>query len=112
MTTITDEMMRQRLAAARGYTIVIVKAGPKRHDEGANAIIWEHGRRNFALREDGLLSIVCPISDDSELAGVGIFNAGVEEVRRIMDEDPAVKADILVYEIHPCRAFPGDSLPH
>jgi hypothetical protein len=28
-----------------------------------------------------------------------------------MDEDPAVKAGLLTYEVHPVRGFPGDSLP-
>ncbi|MGA9080638.1 MAG: hypothetical protein WB581_10475 [Halobacteriota archaeon] len=51
-------------------------------------IIWEHGRRNFALRADCVLSIVCAVSDESNVSGVGIFNAPVEEVRKIMDEDP------------------------
>jgi hypothetical protein len=26
-----------------------------------------------------------------------------------MDQDPAVKEGILVYEAYPCRSFPGDS---
>lgn len=111
MTTITDDDMRQMLAATRNYSLVILKIGPHRHDEGANSIIWEHGRRNFALRAEGVLSIVCPISDGSDMAGVGIFDASVEDVRAIMDEDPAVKAGILTYEVHPCRGFPGSSLP-
>ncbi len=111
MTTITDEFMRQRIAATRKYCIVILKAGPKRHEEGVETIIWEHGRRNFALRADGVLSIVCPISDGSDVSGIGIFNATVEEVKKIMDEDPAVQAGVLIYEIHECRGFPGDSLP-
>jgi hypothetical protein len=34
-----------------------------------------------------------------------------EEVVRIMDEDPVVKAGIFTYELHPTRSFPGDSLP-
>jgi hypothetical protein len=74
-------------------------------------IIWEHGRRNFALRDEGVLSIVCPIADGSDVSGVGIFNAGVERVRRIMDGDPGVQAGIFTYEVHPCRSFPGDCLP-
>ena len=111
MTTITDEFMRQRISATRNYCIVILKAGPKKHEEGAEAIIWEHGRRNFALRADGVLSIVCPISDGSNVSGIGIFNATVEEVQKIMDEDPAVQAGVLIYEIHVCRGFPGDCLP-
>ncbi len=111
MTTITDEFMRQRISQTRQYCIVILKAGPKKHEDGAEKIIWEHGRRNFELRAEGVLSIVCPISDGSDVSGVGIFNAPVEEVKKIMDEDPAVKAAVLVYETHPCRGFPGDSLP-
>ncbi len=110
-TTITDEFMRQRISATKNYCIVILKAGPKKNEDGAEKIIWEHGRRNFALRADGVLSIVCPISDGSNVSGVGIFNAPVEEVKKIMDEDPAVKAGVLIYETHACRSFPGDSLP-
>ena len=111
MTTITDDDMRQMLAATRNYSLVILKIGPHRHDEGADGIIWEHGRRNFALRAEGVLTIVCPISDGSDVAGVGIFDASAEDVRAIMEEDPAVQAGILTYEVHPCRGFPGSSLP-
>lgn len=110
-TTISDEFMRQRIAGTRNYCLAILQAGPQRNAEGADKIIWEHGRRNFALRADGLLSIVCPIADGTNVAGVGIFNAPLAEVKKIMDEDPAVKAGILVYEVHVCRGFPGDSLP-
>lgn len=53
-------------------------------------IIWEHG---------------------SELSGLGIFNASVEETKKIMDKDPGVKAGIFVYEVHPCRGFPVSYLP-
>lgn len=111
MTTITDEFMQHMLSKTRQYCIVILKAGPKKNEDGVEKIIWEHGRRNFALRADGVLSIVCPISDGSNVSGVGIFNATVEEVKKIMDEDPGVKAGVFVYEIHACRSFPGDSLP-
>jgi hypothetical protein len=39
------------------------QAGPNRRMEGVDGIIWEHGRRNFSLRADGLLSIICPVGD-------------------------------------------------
>lgn len=110
-TMITDEFMQQMRSTTRNYCIVILKAGPKRHEDGVETIIWEHGRRNHALRADGVLSIVCPIADGSDVAGVGIFNASVEEVKQIMDEDPAVQAGVLIYETHACRSFPGDCLP-
>ena len=111
MIAITDEFMRQMMSTTKNYCIVILKAGPKRNADGVEKIIWEHGRRNFALRAEGVLAIVCPISDGSNVSGVGIFNATVEEVKKIMDEDPGVKAGVFVYEIHECRSFPGATLP-
>lgn len=111
MITISDEFMQQMLATTRKYCVVITKVGPMRNQEGAEKIIWEHVRRNFALRAEELLSIVCPISDGSDVTGIGIFNANVEEVTKIMDKDPGVKAGVIMYEIHSSRSFPGDSLP-
>jgi hypothetical protein len=108
---ISDGFMRERLARSKTYTLVLLRATAKRQAPGADSIIWEHGRRNFALRAQGLLSIVCPVLDDSGWAGVGIFNAPPDEVARIMDEDPGVQAGVFSYEVHPVRGFPGDALP-
>lgn len=110
MATITDDEMRAMLQTVGTYTLVLLYAtGVEVPDQ--QQLIWEHGRRNFSLRADGVLAVVCPMSDDTRLAGMGIFTAGVDEVRRIMDEDPAVMAGIFTYETHPCRGFPGDGLP-
>ncbi len=111
MQAITDDFMRGMIGTAKTYSIVILKAGPTKFEPGVEKIIWEHGRRNFALRAEGLLSIVCPVIDETDVRGVGIFNANVEETGKIMDEDPGVKAGIFVYELHSCRSFPGDCLP-
>ena len=111
MATVTDDYMRQMLTTTRSYCVVILKAGPRRHEPGVEKILWEHGRRNFSLRADGVLSIVCPVADGSGVTGLGIFNASLEEVKKIMDDDPGVKAQVFVYEAHECRSFPGDSLP-
>ena len=111
MTEITDEFMRQMISRTRNYWLVILKHGPNRNKAGVEKIIWEHGRRNFALRAEGLLAIVCPVSDGSDVSGIGIFNATPEVAKRIMDEDPGVKEGVFVYEIHACRSFPGDCLP-
>jgi hypothetical protein len=111
MKTISDEYMREMMGKTKEYCVVILKAGPQRHRQDVMNIIWEHGRRNFTLRDEGVLSIVCPIADGGDVSGVGIFNAGIERVRRIMDGDPGVQAGIFTYEVHPCRSFPGDCLP-
>jgi hypothetical protein len=108
---ITDEYMRSMLQTTKAYTVVILKAGPNKQAEGADAIVWEHARRNFSLRADRLLSIVCPINDGSDVSGVGIFDLDPDETAKVMDDDPGVKAGVFVYELHPCRSFPGDTLP-
>jgi hypothetical protein len=110
MAIITDEFMREVLTKAKTYTVAFLKKTPKLNEPEARAIIWEHGRRNMSLRAGGVLAIVCPVADDSEWAGIGIFDASAEETVRIMDDDPAVKAGVLSYEVHPVRGFPGDSL--
>lgn len=109
-TEITDEYMGNQLQRTRAYSLVVLRPGPRHGDEGTESIIWEHGRRNFELRADGVLAIVCPVGDDS-VSGVGIFDADPDRTREIMDDDPAVRAGVFVYDVHTCRSFPGDSLP-
>jgi hypothetical protein len=110
MTVISDEIMRERLAKTKAYTVVIVRDGPNWQAEDARAILWEHGRQNFALREQGKLCIVCPVIGNGNVRGIGIFDAECGEVEAIMTDDPAVKAGVLTFEIHACRGFPGDAL--
>jgi hypothetical protein len=111
MTAYTDDMMRERLAQAASYTLVVLRQGEKYGTEDAERIIWEHGRRNMVLQADGLMPIVCPVGDGTGLSGIGIFVDGPDKVREIMDGDPAVQAGVLTYSVHPCRGFPGSALP-
>ena len=111
MADISDDFMRDMLGRSKGYSLVLLRDGPNRHADGVQPTLWEHGRRNFALRADGLLSVVCRVADDSGWAGIGIFDAPAEEVARLMDDDPAVRDGVLIYEIHPVSGFPGDGLP-
>jgi hypothetical protein len=108
---ISDEAMVGNLATTRTYTVVILSKGPAYRPPQSDPIIWEHGRRNFALRAAGLLSIVCPVADGTEMAGIAIFNADQPSVEHIMLGDPAVQAGVLTYAAHPARSFPGDCLP-
>jgi hypothetical protein len=110
VTVISDEMMRERLAKTKAYTAVILRDGPNWRAEDARAIVWEHGRRNFELREERKLCIVCPVTGDGEIRGIGIFDAPPQEVEAMMAGDPAIEAGVLSFEIHPCRGFPGDAL--
>lgn len=109
--TITDEHMGDMLGKTKSYTVVLLKKTTKYHEPDAPSVIFEHGRRNFALRAAGKLAIVCPVLDESEWSGVGIFDADVDEVKRLYDADPGVLAGIFTYEAHAVRSFPGDNLP-
>jgi hypothetical protein len=99
------------LKTAKPYTLVVLHSTARQRDADVEKIIWEHGRRNFELRAEGSLAIVCPVRDGTDVAGICIFTANSEETKAIMDGDPAVQAGILRYEIHPTRGFPGSTLP-
>ncbi|HEX7107429.1 MAG TPA: hypothetical protein VF218_15785 [Acidothermaceae bacterium] len=110
MTEVTDEQMRATLAQAKAYTVAILTSGPMKDRPDRAAIVWEHGRRNMALRAEGALPIVCPIRDDSSVHGIGIFARTVEETKAILDDDPGVRAGVFRYELHACMGFPGSAL--
>jgi hypothetical protein len=110
-TTITDDFMKEMMTTTKDYTVLLLKKTGKFKMPDVYPVIWEHGRRNFSLRANGLLSIVCPIPNDPVMAGIGVFNTTEEETRKIMDEDPAVVAGVLSYELYAARSFPGDMLP-
>lgn len=109
--TITDEHMRARLATTQTYTLMILKKTDRYSRPEADPVVWEHGRRNFALRDAGLMPIVCPILDSSEYAGICIFAVSPERVCEIMSEDPGVKAGIFAFAVNAIVGFPGSALP-
>jgi hypothetical protein len=111
MREISDEFMQQMLKTARPYSVMILSAGPNYRADGAEAIIWEHGRRNFEPRQSGQLAIICPITDDSERRGIGLYSTDVETTKELMADDPGVTAGVFVYDVHPALSFPGDALP-
>src|SRR5262245_42411319 len=108
---ITEERFRELLRASRPYTVMILRAGPQREMDGVREVIYRHGRRNMELRLSGLMPIVCPVVDGTDVCGIGVFHAEPEVVREIMAEDPAVQLGVFTFEIHPARSFPGAALP-
>ncbi len=107
---VSDEDMLARLGTAKPYTAMVLRTTSTFVRPDVDPIVWEHGRRNMALVDAGLLSIVLPVSDDSGLAGFGVFALAVEDVTAVMDADPGVQAGIFSYDVHPVRGFPGSAL--
>ena len=114
MTEITDDYMKAMLGKSRPYTVVLLSKGPNYRAEGDRSIIWEHGRRNFELRDAGKLVVVVPMGagdGTSDVVGLGIFTTTTEQTATLMATDPAVMAGWLVAEVRAGRSFPGDGLP-
>jgi uncharacterized protein YndB with AHSA1/START domain len=108
---IDDQTMLDRLGGTSTYTAVLLRATDRFVRPAVDPIVWEHGRRNMALSQAGLMPIVLPVADDSDLAGIAVLAANAADTRIVMDDDPAVRAGIFDYDLHPVRGFPGASLP-
>lgn len=106
-----DEAMRSAMATTRPYSVVILRDGPRADHPDRDRVVWEHGRRNFRLRAAGILAVVLPIRDESDVDGVGVFDLDPEATRAVMAADPGVQAGVFTFEVHPGRSFPGDRLP-
>ena len=111
MQQITDEQMQQMLMQSKEYTLVLLKSVPGIQNENLQQLLWDHGRLNFQLRAEGLMSIVAPVTEENNLAGIAILNTDAAKATEIMSGDPAVKKGVFTFEVLPIRSFPGDSLP-
>lgn len=109
-TTVTDEQIRQLAETAKPYSMALLRWGPERYMEGAEATEFEHQRRMVSLRAAGVIAILCPVGSET-LAGVAIMNVPPEEAIEIMAGDPCVQAGMILSEVHACHGFPGDALP-
>jgi hypothetical protein len=115
MVTITDADMEARLARVQAYPLVLLKAGPvyeppDTRSASQAAIVREHGRRNMALRAEGKMALVAPVGGARPIVGLCVMTVEADEVRAIMDADPAVEAGIFTYDIATWYGVPGDGL--
>ena len=112
---ITDEFIQKAIASGRQYCLRLYKAGPNRDQPPEEADKNPNGASPLPIstagrRKDYLIN--GPVIDDPELQRHSIFKTtDKEEVKRLADGDPAVKAGRLVYEIYHWYGLPGDCLP-
>ena len=70
--------------------------------EERNATLQKHVANAIGLLDSGKAVIAGPFNDQTDLAGIFIFRtASADEARAWIDTDPAVKAGLMVAEIHP-----------
>jgi uncharacterized protein YciI len=95
------------------YFIIFLKEGPNREqpEEEAKKIQSEHLAYLGGLFKQGVLNLNGPIGDESDIAGISVYNtATMEEAIKLAEADPAVKAGRLVVEAHPWWLAKGSSV--
>lgn len=101
-----DESTQKTIMSDKQYCVRLYKAGPNRNPSLAEAerIHAEHRRDLLQLMAEGKLLAHGPVVDNPELKALSIFSTtDMEEVKRLSDEDPAVKSGRVVYEIYICQ---------
>ncbi len=88
------------------YYFVMLTKGERRHEITDTAVISELQRGHMAninrLAEMGKIVVAGPFGDNGNWRGIFIFDCPTEEeVRTLLNSDPAIKAGRLAYEIHP-----------
>jgi len=87
------------------FQMAILKKGPKweaTKEADRNSIFKEHLGNVISLLTSGKATAAGPFDDDTDLAGIFILRAASsDEAKTWVDADPAVKAGLLVAEIHP-----------
>ena len=95
------------------YFVVFLKKGPNRDqsEEEAKKIQAEHLAYLGGLFKKGILNMNGPVGDDSNIAGISVYNtATMEEAIKLAEADPAVKAGRLIIEAHPWWLAKGSTV--
>ena len=87
------------------FQMAIMKKGPKwdaTKESERTAILQQHLTNVLALFDSGKAIIAGPFTDNTEIAGIFILRASsTAEAKAWVDADPAVKAGLMVAEMHP-----------
>jgi len=106
--------LHEILAKGRQYTLVFLKKGPNYDMLDPKEVQQnqtQHLEYLLGLREKGVLCINGPITDESDIVGVSIYNShDKEEIEALVSKDPGVRSGRFVYDIHTWFSFPGDKL--
>jgi uncharacterized protein YciI len=87
------------------FQMAIIKKGPQWEStttEERTAILQQHLRYSVSLLSSGREVIAGPFSEGTDVFGIFILRATtIAEAKSWIDDDPAVKAGLMVPEIHP-----------
>jgi uncharacterized protein YciI len=87
------------------FQMAVLKKGPTwdtTKDEERTVTLKKHVANVVELLDSGKAVIAGPFNDQTDLAGIFIFRAASQdEAKAWVDADPAVKAGLMVAEMHP-----------
>ena len=92
------------------YQMVFLYKGPNRDQDSTETmrIQEEHMTNIQRLGDEGKLIVAGPFLDDKDLRGIFVFDSeSEEEVKDLVETDPAIIAGRLRYEIHPWMTAKG-----
>ena len=102
----------KRIDEARLYWVAILLKGPQRDQDSTALSNIQKGHVRFidSLYLNGKIKVAGPFDDKSNWEEMFILDAATkEEAEKILQQDPAIKAKRLVYEVHPWYTMPTGS---
>ncbi|MBI2729762.1 MAG: hypothetical protein HYX40_03260 [Sphingobacteriales bacterium] len=96
----------------RKYYLVMLLKGTNRSQDSVTAAKLQEGHMaNIGrLYKEGKLKVAGPFGDDGNWRVIFIFDCETEEeVKKLLDTDPAIAAGRLAYDIHPWYTAPMGS---
>ncbi|MBL8008351.1 MAG: hypothetical protein JNJ56_12540 [Ignavibacteria bacterium] len=103
-----DSLYAQKLGAddygMKKYVMAFLKSGntSMKDEDEVNKLQAEHMKNIIRLAEEGKLILAGPFMDNQEIRGIYVFNVQtLDEARELTATDPAIKAGVLVMELHP-----------
>ena len=91
--------------------LILRPDAPKLEENAANALQDAHMAHLAKLHEAGILLAAGPLlgADDMEFRGLHIFKVGLEEARKLSQQDPAVRAGRFTVKVLPWMV-PGGAM--
>ncbi len=96
------------------YYMVFLKSGTAHSQSAAEGekLQQSHMANIRKMFADGKLVVAGPFTGKGDIRGIFILKVGsMEEAKALTEQDPMVKAGVLVMEIHPWMAAKGLAVP-